>query len=86
MEVITHAFSFNSADIPRASGCLSCPDFTRTAQLVQQPAKEELFSKTIIKKREYGETCISVIKWPYKEKRYTIKCQDGKWKDLRKQF
>lgn len=35
----THAFDFNSAEIPSASGCLSCPDFTRTAQLVQQPAK-----------------------------------------------
>lgn len=33
-----HAFSFNSADIPSASGCLICPFFIRTAQLVQQPA------------------------------------------------
>ena len=36
------AFSFNSADIPKASGCLICPVFTRTAQLVQQPADENL--------------------------------------------
>lgn len=33
-----HTFSFNSADIPSASGCLICPFFIRTAQLVQQPA------------------------------------------------
>lgn len=34
-----HAFDFNSVDMPSASGCLICPDFTRTAQLVQQPDK-----------------------------------------------
>lgn len=33
-----HALAFSSADIPNASGCLSPPDFIRTAQLVQQPA------------------------------------------------
>jgi len=38
MKVAVHTFDFNSAEIPSASGCLSYPDFTRTAQLVQQPA------------------------------------------------
>jgi hypothetical protein len=32
--------SFSSADIPSASGCLICPDFIRTAQLVQQPNQQ----------------------------------------------
>ena len=41
-----HAFDFSSADIPSASGCISCPDFIRTAQLVQQPATLGSFSST----------------------------------------
>ena len=36
-------FDFNSADIPRASGCLISPDLIRTAQLVQQPATKHIF-------------------------------------------
>jgi hypothetical protein len=39
--------SFSSADIPSASGCLICPDFIRTAQLVQQPDYQNEFSIVI---------------------------------------
>ena len=45
MKVTIRTFDFNSADIPSASGCLSCPDFTRTAQLVQQPVTYKSFSE-----------------------------------------
>lgn len=37
-----HTLDFNSADIPNASGCLSSPDFIRTAQLVQHPARKRV--------------------------------------------
>lgn len=47
MQQKQHALAFSSADIPNASGCLSCPDFIRTAQLVQQPAIEEAFKLVI---------------------------------------
>ena len=38
-----YTWSFSSADIPSASGCLICPDFIRTAQLVQQPVTKISF-------------------------------------------
>lgn len=48
----TRAFSFNSADIPSASGCLICPLFIRTAQLVQQPATKGFKEANVIRKQE----------------------------------
>jgi hypothetical protein len=35
-----HTFALSSADMPRASGWYNCPDFTLTAQAVQQPGTD----------------------------------------------
>jgi len=53
-----YTWSFSSADIPSASGCLICPDFIRTAQLVQQPDYQKEFSIiiSITRNNQNGDT------------------------------